>query len=327
MGIPNSTWTEITSTSLADYREELADNVLKNNVFLARLQEKGNTDEADGGYTLLENLLYNSNSTFAWYNGYMQLNVAASNVITSAQFDWRQANCNVTISGLEQAQNSGREQKISLIKSRILGAEKTMQNNIAAALFFSNTENSGLSIGGLQYLVQDLPTGASTVGGIDQSANAFWQNQFYSFSGHSATASPSTIQHAMNLVWHQCLRGLDKPDIVTGGLTYFLFYYESLTANQRFTNVESGAGGTGNSGFPGGVKYNTADMYYDPNELTGTRMYFLNTDYFHYRPWRERNFVTDPEKAAVNQDAIVIPVYWMGNLTCSNRSLQGLVCT
>ena len=64
MAIPTSTWTEITSTTLADYRETLADNVLKHVPFLKILQEKGNTDEADGGYTLLENLLYNTNSTF-----------------------------------------------------------------------------------------------------------------------------------------------------------------------------------------------------------------------------------------------------------------------
>ncbi len=138
---------------------------LKHVPLLKRLQEKGNTDEADGGYTLLENLLYNQNSTFTWYNGYQQLNVAASNTITSAQFDWKQANANVTISGLEQMQNDGRERKFSLIKSRILAAEKTLQNNIGAAIFYSNTENSGLSIGGLQYLVPDLPTASSTVGG------------------------------------------------------------------------------------------------------------------------------------------------------------------
>jgi hypothetical protein len=259
----------------------------------------------------------------SWYNGYMQLNVAASNTITSAQFDWRQANCNVVISGLEQMQNDGRERKFSLIKSRILGAEKTMQNNIGAALFYSNTENSGLSIGGIQYLVPDLPTAASTVGGIDQSQNAWWQSQYYSFSGNSVTASATTIQHALNLVWHRCLRGSDKPDVLVGGLTYYLYYLESLQSQQRFTDVNEKA----SAGFPSGIKYNTADMYYDPNETTGTRLYVLNSDYFHYRPHKERNFVTDPEKAAVNQDAVVIPVYWGGNLTCSNRSLQGVVCS
>ena len=132
------------------------------------------------------------------------------------------------------------------------------------------------------------------------------------------------MQHALNLVWHKTLRGTDKPDLLVGGLTYYLYYLESLQAQQRFTG--DGMGNAG-AGFPGGIKYNTADMYYDPNETTGTRIYLLNTDYFHYRPHRERNFVVDPEKTAVNQDAVVIPVYWGGNATCSNRSLQGVVCS
>ena len=28
---------------------------------------------------------------------------------------------------------------------------------------------------------------------------------------------------------------------------------------------------------------------------------------------------------SVNQDAVVIPLLWMGNLVCSNRSLQGIL--
>jgi len=31
----------------------------------------------------------------------------------------------------------------------------------------------------------------------------------------------------------------------------------------------------------------------------------------------------DQDKA-INQDAVVIPILWMGNLVCSNRSLQGV---
>jgi hypothetical protein len=322
MSIPNSTWTELTSTTLADYRDQLADNVLKHNPFLLRLMEKGNTDEADGGYTLLENLMYQQNSTFSWYSGYMQLNVTASDTITSAQFDWRQCNANVTISGLEQIQNAGREQKFSLIKSRILVAEKTLKNNVAASLFYSNTENSGLSIGGLQFLVADNPT-AGTVGGISQAAQTWWQNQYYSFSGNSVTASATTIQAAMNYVYLRTLRGRDEIDLVLGGKTYFTYYWTSLQTQQRFTDFEKPAG----AGFPAGLKYMNADCFYDPSETTGTRLYMLNTDYFHFRPSSERNFVVDPEKASTNQDAIVIPVYWAGNLTSSNLSLQGVVCT
>jgi hypothetical protein len=56
-------------------------------------------------------------------------------------------------------------------------------------------------------------------------------------------------------------------------------------------------------------------------------MYFLNTDYIHFRPHKQRNFVPlDPEtRASVNQDAIVKHIAWMGNMTASNCSLQGVL--
>jgi hypothetical protein len=31
------------------------------------------------------------------------------------------------------------------------------------------------------------------------------------------------------------------------------------------------------------------------------------------------------EKRPTNQDAVVVPMYWMGNLVCTNRSLQGIL--
>ena len=51
-----------------------------------------------------------------------------------------------------------------------------------------------------------------------------------------------------------------------------------------------------------------------------------NSDYIHFRPHEDRNFVTLSRKMAVNQDAVVIPLYFMGNLTMSNASLQGVIC-
>jgi hypothetical protein len=319
MAIPNSAYTEIISTTLANYRDRMSDNVLAHNPLLTRLKKKGNTDAASGGTELLENLQYSENSTFQWYSGYETLDVSASDVLTSANFAWKQANCNVTISGLEMLKNASDERVFNLIETRIKVAEKTMMNKIADSLFFSNTENGGKSIGGLQHLVADLPT-SGTVGGIDSDPQTWWRNQYYSFQAESGppTPSASTITHAMNLIYLRTLRGADAVDFIVAGENYFTYYEESLQANQRFTKAETGDGGFVS------YKYKGADVFYDGN-CSSSRMYFLNTDYLHYRPHSERNFTTDDRKAAVNQDAVVVPLYFAGNLTVSNRSLQGVI--
>ena len=64
------------------------------------------------------------------------------------------------------------------------------------------------------------------------------------------------------------------------------------------------------------------------NQETATYMYMLNTNYIFFRPHKERNFVPiGGERQSINQDAIVKLYGWAGNLTTSNRFLQGLLTT
>jgi hypothetical protein len=317
---PNSNYSEALVASIDLYRKKLADNVLDNNVTLLYIKNNGGADPASGGVKLLENLMYAENGTFQWYSGAETLSVEASDVLTNAQFEWKQANCNVVMTGLEEAQNDGPSRMHSLITARIRVAEATMQNQIGASIFYSNTENGGKSIGGLQHLVADLPT-SGTVGGIarDSSSNAWWRNQYYDFLTETVTASATTIQHAMNLIWMRTERGTEHVDLVVAGETYFSYYEESLQAQQRFMDTSKAVGGFN------GYKYKSATVFYDPN-CASTRMYMLNTKFMHFRPYRERNFVVLKDKVAVNQDATVTPLYWMGNLTMSNAARQGVIC-
>jgi hypothetical protein len=54
-------------------------------------------------------------------------------------------------------------------------------------------------------------------------------------------------------------------------------------------------------------------------------MYFLNTGYIHWRPHKDRNMVPLEEVRSINQDAMVKPIVWAGNLTLSNAFLQGVL--
>lgn len=50
-----------------------------------------------------------------------------------------------------------------------------------------------------------------------------------------------------------------------------------------------------------------------------------NTKYLYLVQHSEAQWTQDDEKKPVNQDGVVIPLYWMGNLVCSNRALQGVL--
>ena len=74
----------------------------------------------------------------------------------------------------------------------------------------------------------------------------------------------------------------------------------------------------------GGIGF---DVDVDGNNggATAAHMWALNTNYLYFRPHRDRNFVPiGGDRQSVNQDAVVIPILFQGNLCCSNRSLQGV---
>ena len=56
MSIPNTSWSEITTTTLFNRSKKLADNVTKNNALLRRLSEKGKVRTWDGGQAIVEEL-------------------------------------------------------------------------------------------------------------------------------------------------------------------------------------------------------------------------------------------------------------------------------
>ena len=312
---PNSTYTEIVTTTLAGYSKTMADNVTNNNALLRHIDSNGNKSPATGR-TIVQELEYATNSTTKWYSGYEVLDTSTSNVFTAAEFNYKQLAGNVVISGLEQVENSGPEQIFNLLKSRIRNLEKSLKNTMATALYADGTGTDSKELGGLQLVVPG--TVGNTVGGINSTTYSFWQNQVYDFSTETVTASATTIQTAMNTLWLACIRGADRPDVIVGDTNYFGFYWSSLQTNQRFTSDESASAGFMN------LMFMDAPVYYD-DQCPTDKIYMLNTDYLFLRYAEGREFVPLGEKASVNQDALVMPVAWAGNMAVSNRARQGII--
>lgn len=317
MASPNSSFTDIVTTTLQGYSGTLADNITNHNALLRQINRKGNKRIATGR-SIVQELEYAENSTVMWYSGAETLDVSPTETFTAAEFNYKQLAGNVTITGLEEIQNSGKEAIHNLLKSRIRNLEKSMTNTLATALYADGTGSSSKEIGGLQLIVADVPT--NSVGGISGNSYAWWKNYVYDFSTNAVTPSITTIQHAMNLAWINTIRGSDKADIISADATYYLYYLESLTPNQRFTD-DKGAG----VGFTNLVYQANVPVIYD-DQCPASHMYFLNTDYLFLRPAKGREFVPLGEKSSVNQDAMVMPVVWAGNMTTSNRSLQAVIC-
>jgi hypothetical protein len=314
MASPNSTFTEMVTTSLRNHAKKLVDNVTDHNGLLRKLKDNGNIVTKSGGYEIVFPLEYAENGTYQRYSGFDQLDVAASDVLTAAKYDWAQVAIHVTASGREIRMNNGPEQMIDLVKARVKNAMNTASNNFSVDLYGTGALTN--QIGGLGLIVTSDGTG--TVGGINSANDTFWANQFFENTGTGLATT--TIGGSMNTLWLRTVRGNDKPDLIVMSNDMYAVYEASLQANQRYMDSKKASLGFSE------LQYKSADVIFDTNTNFGATAeigYFLNTKYLYVVQHADAQWTQDDDKVPVNQDAVVVPIYWMGNMVCTNRSLQG----
>ncbi len=319
MAFPNVS--DIIATTIENRSKKIADNVTKNNALLMKLEQSGRIKTVSGGSKIFQELSFAENANAGWYSGYDLLPVAAQDVISAAEFEFKQAACPTTISGLDMLKNSGKEQMIDLLESRLNVCESTMANLICGGLYSDGTGAGGKQIEGLNKAVPIDPTTGS-YGAIDPATTwTFWRSKI-STPGAVAVMTAALIQGHFNALWAQLVRGNDRPDLIIVDAGVWGVYVASLQAQQRFTGTE-----VGNLGFPT-LKYMDCDVVLDGGIggfCPANTAFFLNTKYIHYRPHSARNMVplAPNKRYAINQDAEVQILAWAGNLTCSGRMFQG----
>lgn len=320
-------WTELAATTYRKHETDVADAVSKHNALFRRLDKKGRKRTEDGGLSIVTPLEYATNSTYQRYSGYDGLNINAVDVLTAAEYPWRQVAVNVAASGLELRTNMGESRIINFTKAKIRNAMNSFKNGMAGDIYSDGTAAN--QIGGLQALIAD--TGTGTVGQINSATFPFWQNFVQSAAaplqgGSALTLGPSTIESLMLTLYIKLTRGTDQPDMVVFSDDLYTFFEQSQTSLKRYTDD---AGGRPENDATAGfvtMKYKQADVFFDSSGgIPAVHGYFINTDYLELVVHRDADMTIMDELKSVNQDAVVIPVLWMGNLVCSNRFLQGVL--
>ena len=314
-------WSELASTTYRNHSKQVADQVTKHNALFRRLSEKGKIRLEDGGLSIVMPLDYAANSTYQRYSGFDVLNINAVDVLTAAEYPWRQVAVNVAASGLEIRTNSGVNRIVNFTKAKIRNAMHSMSNGLSVDLYSDGTAAN--QINGIQAVIAD--TGTGTVGGINAATFPFWQNVVQSAAapiqgGGAITPSATTIESLMLQAWIKTTRGTDMPDMIVMSDDYFSFFEQSQTSLKRYTADQNGQGGMVS------MKYKTADVFFDSSGgIPSQHAYFINTDYLDLVAHQDANMEMMDELRSVNQDAVVIPVLFQGNLVCSARFLQAVM--
>ena len=324
MATPSTVFTEMVTTTDRHWGSKVTDNVSDHNALVNRLKKKGKIRTVSGGYEIAEPLEYAENATYQRYAGYDQLNTSASDVLTTVKYDWAQVALHVTASGREIRMNMGsKERMVNLVKARKDNALKTAANNFSVDSYSDGALTN--QVGGLASIIQT--NGEGTVGGINSATWTFWKNKFKEMTGTNLAATPNaanalSLKADMNAFWLSLNRGADKPDLIVLSHDLYGLYEVGEQQLQRYMDADMAK-----SGFIS-LKYKTADVIFDDNtnfSTTAEKGYFLNTDYLYIVQHKEAQWTMDDEKRPTNQDAVVVPLYWMGNMVCTNRSLQGVL--
>lgn len=323
MTSPNSVFTEIVTTTFRNHRGEIADNFTKHNALYRKLAKGNKVRKESGGYSIVTPLEYTSNSTYQRFSGFDTLNVAQSDVLSAAEYNWRQIAIHVASTGEELRKNAGAQRIANLAKARIRNAINTFANSFSSDMYSDGTSTN--QIDGLQKIVADTPT--NTVGGIDANTYTFWKNIVQSAAsplqgGGAITPSGTAgiMESLMIPLFMRLTRGNDKPDLIVSSDDYFTFYETGLVSQKRYVDERSADGGFLELSFKG------VPVFFDGvSGMPSAHMYFLNTKYIELVVHSDANLEVMEEVRPYNQDAVVVPILWMGNMVCSNRALQGVV--
>lgn len=303
----NSNFDALLSTTLANYRDKLTDNVFTARPLTYWLSDKGRIRTESGGTKLVEQLIYGQNDTVKSYSGYETMSLTPQEGISAAEYDWKQYAASIAISGIEEAKNNGEHAIIDLLEAKIMQAEESMREGFNQMFFANGTGNSGKDWNGLGNLVDDTVA----VGGIDPavSGNDFWKSYVEDTAGALSLLDMATAYNSVSV-------GNDHPDMVLTTQTLFEKYESLLQPQLRYTDTK-----TADAGFQN-LLFKSAPVMYDVHAPAGT-MFFLNSKYLklvgHSDKWFSQTDFVRPE----NQDARFALIMCYGNLVVSNRKKQG----
>lgn len=323
MPSPNSSFGELLSLTVQELEDELFDQIVAKNATSAMLKAHGCISPKDGGPTIVIPIMYAENGSYKRYSGPQQLNTTANDAFSAFQYEWKQVALNIQAHGREMLQNMGRSQQRDLIKSRVMNAKASFENNFNEDLLSDGTADGGLQVGGLQLLIADDPT-TGTVGGISRSTYTFARNARYravTDGGGAATSSNIvTYMDALD-VSIQAYKGSTK--LILADDAYYKLFEAAVHPLQRLSQPDSTLAKLGFDTY----KYKRAEVVLEPTiaGMPASTMYFIDPEVLELCPHSSRNLVRLPKRESFNQDAQIEYLAWMGNLVAKNFRRLGVL--
>lgn len=298
------TYDQISAITEKYYVPKLSDNIFDSNPYLKRIKEKSMV-LIDGGTSVMVPLEYAQDGAAGWFSGADTLDTTDADVITAAEYSWKQIYANISIKRSDELKNSGDAAKLNFVKSKLKNAEKTMLDQIGTGLYSAGTNSK--SIVGLRVFVGT----SNTVGGISQTSYSWWRGNVDSTTTVLSMAALQTQYNAATV-------DNMSPTVALCSRAVFNLYYSLLQPQQRFAD-----GDTAKGGFQS-LMFNGIPVIAD-SHCPAASLYFVNEDVVKLYIHRDENMRFDPFIKRDDQAVQTAKIFSMLALTSSNnRLLAGL---
>ncbi len=303
-------WDSLLTTTLANYRGTLMDNIFDVYPLLSWLNGKlgmamrGNSVKRilDGGERIVEHVLYEQNSTTDSYTGADVIDITLQNGMTIAPWEWKQYAVTVGITGRERRANNGKAAMIRLLQAKVDQSEQSLRDRLSRDAYADGGDSS-LNLNGLENIVDT----STTAGGLAPGTFTWWVPT--ETSGGSFTAQGLDD---MRTTFNTVSFGNDKPDVIFTTQAIYEFYEKALQPQERYRNTLAA-----NSGFTN-LTFKGVPIFFDRDCTSGV-MYMLNSKHMNFVVHRDADFSTGEFVTPNNQDASTAKILFQGNLTTNNR--------
>jgi hypothetical protein len=286
-----------------NYRKQLTDNIFGSRPLLEYLQSNGRVRTVDGGIQIVEPLLIGPGEADS-YGPWSQIAVNPVGGITAATYPWRQLYATIIISGLEEAQNNGKEQMINLLDAKVMQAEQTLKDILVRMIYgtrgaqakttdfdpLTTLIDATLAAGGITPAAAPAPENlwrsptynATTGTGTDAKGAAISGLPF------GATIAGDDLESILRRMYLLASDGgSDHVDAIFASSDVYEMYEGSLTPQVRYTDTSKA-----NLGFQN-LMFKNVPIYYDPDAPVGGAL-GLNSKYVGLAIHSDRNFKQSP---------------------------------
>lgn len=332
----------------------LFDSIFKDSAFLAFLRMSNAIQKQDGGERIRAPLMYGTNSTVKSYSQYETLDTTPQDGMTTAFYPWKEIGGTISISRLEERQNSGEAAILNLLESKIRQAEMSMRETVNSQLV-QGTVSSATFIPGndakdmypLGYFFRKAnatdPTAGGNVGNISASSYSWWRhNTATTASGTADTGNAFALNvttyngllTACRRMYNYCARGTGGgPNMVLFDQQSFEIYEAALDAKTRYMNTKMADMGFDSVRLKGAEAIwdelvpdvNNGDVDLTDDSNTDGTAFFINTDFYKLIIDSQTDMITTPFVEPENQTVRTAKILFMANAIVSNMRKHGVL--